>query len=174
MRAFAFLTAAILVVIGIGVGVVGGLNRQDVAVGGSEATCNADIATRGEPAVMPTPTRLAGTTTVVGVRLAPSPVSYRPQVPASVAWHRADPYGETGATYYVYLARAWSAVPAMNGVPEFAGQVFWVIVGEHLAYIPDAGPSGLAGVTAIKPRCVFGRNITIASTRTGAALMEAG
>lgn len=171
MRAFTYVTAVILVVIGIGVGVVGGLSRQGVAAGGSEAACNADIATRGGPAVMPAPTRLAGTTTVVGVRLVPSPVSYRPQVPASAAWHRADPYSEAGATYHLYLARAWSAVPATNGVPEFAGQVFWVIVGEHLAYIPDSGPSGSPRG---EQRCVFGQNITIASTGTGAALMEAG
>ena len=88
----------------------------------AETACNADLRTRGEPAAIPTPTRVADTTTVVGVRLAPSPVGYRPQIPASAAWHHADPYGEAGSTYYLYLARAWSAVPAKNGVPEFAGQ----------------------------------------------------
>jgi hypothetical protein len=138
----------------------------------AETACNADLRTRGEPAAIPTPTRVADTTTVVGVRLAPSPVGYRPQIPASAAWHHADPYGEAGSTYYLYLARAWSAVPAKNGVPEFAGQVFWVIVGEHLAYIPDPGAEAPSGTT-IKPRCVFGQNITVVTTQTGATLMEA-
>jgi hypothetical protein len=166
VRAFAYVTAVVLVAIGIGVSLVGGLGV--VGVKFSPARCLADRATIGKFVPMPKPTRV---TTMValpgGYELVPAPRSYSPSISAADAWNGSprhfELYKETTATYQLLLGRV--VVPDNLPGHTYSDVIAWVTVGENIA-------AWTIAPTAAPATCSFGSGFVVYNATTGRPLFS--
>jgi len=156
VRGFAYLTAVVLVVIGVGVSFVGGLSAANAS-----ATCLADLVTIGNVVPMPTPTRVTTTVPLAGgYELVPAPTSYSPRIPPAAAWTGTiEPSKETTATYQLLLGRF--VVPDSLSGSMYSDVIGWVPVGEHIAAI--AHVPGAAGPGT----CFFASAFVVYNATTG-------
>lgn len=164
MRAFLWVSAIVLAVIGIGVGVEAGTSPSSLS------SCLADMRTRGEPVAMPIPTRVTKRVQLPGnYALAPPPASYRPGSSPRTIWKQEEGPKEPTASYQLLLGRF--VLSSNLPLASLNGTLVWVVRGEHLAGV-FTGP--LPHGMHLRMVCGFGEYFDVYNATTGRAILGYG
>lgn len=138
------------------------------------AACNRVMSTRSTKVPLPRVLRLSSPFTFNDAHFKPVAVGYVPKAPARSIWvtKGGTLIRETGASYKIYLARYFTPPgrPQMGGI---ADQNVWLLIGRHLAFVPDIGPMAPPKGTQ-RPTCVFASGIAFGNADSGQELEVTG
>jgi hypothetical protein len=162
---------AMVVAAGVTVGVLASAGNSSHVR--ADAVCESDMrdVTNVKPA---TPAvRLTHEVQVVSDEFLPPPADFAPKASAQLALKSAfrRPWQVHGS-YHLVLARVSYDTdgPGFRYKPFDYGQIVWLAVGIHLAFVPDEGPT----VTHTAPRCLFGEVYNAVNATSGQPLESAG
>jgi hypothetical protein len=161
----------ILVAAGVTVGVLA--SAGDSSPVRADAACQSDMrdVTNVKPAT--SAVRLTHEVQVIGDEFLPPPADFDPKTSAQLAWKSA--FGgrwQVHGSYHLVLARVSYDTDGtgFRYKPFDYGQIIWLAVGTHLAFIPGMGP----GPTHAAPRCLFGEVYNAVNATSGLGLDSAG